>query len=71
MIQMYVITENKNIVILNGTQNSFRCRQRNKLQDGSKVDSFKFVSFRSMLKKSKKNNQKVYKGFKYETVAKL
>ena len=59
MFQMYVVTDKKNIVILNGTQESFRCRQRNRLQNGSKVPSFKFVSYRSMMKEAKKNKQRV------------
>ncbi len=71
MFQMYVVTDKKNIVILNGTQESFRCRQRNRLQNGSKVPSFKFVSYRSMMKEAKKNKQRVYKGFTYDTIAKL
>jgi len=68
---MYVVTENKNIIILNGSQESFRCRQRNRLQDGSKVSPFKFVSYRTMMKEAKKNKQKIYKGFEYQTVARL
>ena len=68
---MYVVTENKNIIILNGSQESFRCRQRNRLQDGSKISSFKFVSYRTMMKEAKKNKQKIYKGFEYQTVARL
>jgi hypothetical protein len=71
MFQMYVVTDKNNIVILNGTQESFRCRQRCINSDGSKVPSFKFVSYRSMMKEAKKNKQKVYKGFKYDTIAKL
>jgi hypothetical protein len=68
---MYVVTDKNNVVILNGSQESFRCRQRNRLQDGTKIKPFRFVSYRTMMKTAKKNNQKVYKGFKYQTVAKL
>ena len=71
MFQMYVITDKKNIVVLNGSQASFRGRQRNTLQDGSKVPSFKFVSYRLMMKEAKKNKRRVYKGFTYDTIAKL
>ena len=67
MFQMYVVSDKKNIIVLNGNQDSFRCRQRNR----SKVPPFKFVSYRTMMKEAKKNNQKVYKGFEYQTIAKL
>ena len=68
---MYVVTNERNIIVLNGNQDSFRCRQRNRLQDDTKVEPFRFVSYRSMMKEAKKNNQKVYKGFEYQTIAKL
>ena len=68
---MYVVTDKKNIIILNGTQESFRCRQRNRSKDGSKVTSFKFVSYRTMMKEAKKNKQKIYKGLEYRGVARL
>jgi len=66
MIQMYVKTENNNVVILNGIRDSFRCRQRNKDTD----DKFKFVSFKKMLKERKINNR-VYGPYPFETVARL
>ena len=46
MIQMYVNTPGNNVVILNGVRDSFRCRQRNK----DKIDTFRFVSYKKMLK---------------------
>ena len=71
MIQMYVVTKGGNIVILNGTQDSFRCRQRNRLQDGTRVEPFKFVSYRSMLKENRKNKKNIYKGLEYAAVSRL
>ena len=47
---MYVLTDKKNILILNGDRESFRCRQRNKNMDGKKVKPFRFVSYKSMIK---------------------
>ena len=71
MYQMYILTDNKKIVILNGKRESFRCRQRNKYINDDDVKPFRFVSYRSMMKEARKNKQKVYKGFKYDTIAKL
>jgi len=56
MIQMYVRTPNNNVVILNGLRDSFRCRQRNK----DKEDTFRFVSYKMMLKERKRLNNRVY-----------
>ena len=71
MYQMYVLTDKKNILILNGNRESFRCRQRNKNMDGKKVKSFRFISYKSMIKESLKNNKKVYGEFTYNTLCKL
>ena len=71
MYQMYVLTDNKNIVILNGERESFSCRQRNKYINGEKVKSFRFVSYKSMIKESKKTNRKVYGSLVYNTISKL
>ena len=56
MIQMYVTTSNNNIVILNGVRDSFRCRQRNEY----KKDTFKFISYKKMLRERKKKNSRVF-----------
>lgn len=66
MIQMYVKTPN-NIVILNGYRNSFRCRQRNK----DKKDTFRFVSYRMMLKERQKLDNHVYGPIPFDTLARL
>ena len=67
MIQMYVNTPNNNVVILNGIRDSFRCRQRNK----DKVDTFRFVSYKKMLKERKKKNNRVYGPMPFYTISKL
>ncbi len=67
MIQMYVNTPNNNVVILNGIRDSFRCRQRNK----DKVDTFKFISYKKMLKERKKKNNRVYGPMPFYTISKL
>ena len=67
MIQMYVNTPGNNVVILNGERDSFRCRQRNK----DKVDTFRFVSYKKMLKEKKKTNSRVYGPMPFYTISKL
>jgi len=54
MYQMYVLTNKKNILILNGERESFRCRQRNKNMNGEKVKPLIFVSYKTMLMESLK-----------------
>ena len=54
MYQMYVLTNKKNILILNGERESFRCRQRNKNMNGEKVKLLRFVSYKTMLMESLK-----------------
>ena len=67
MLQMYVTTQNNNIVILNGIRDSFRCRQRNK----DKKDTFKFISYKKMLRERKKKNSRVFGPMPFNTVSKL
>ena len=64
---MYVNTPNNNVVILNGIRDSFRCRQRNK----DKIDTFRFVSYKKMLKERKKKNNRVYGPMPFYTISKL
>lgn len=64
---MYVNTPNNNIIILNGEQSSFRCRQRNK----DKKDIFKFISYKKMLREKKKKNSRVYGPLPFYTISKL
>ena len=67
MIQMYVNTQNNNVVILNGERDSFRCRQRNK----DKKNILKFISYKRMLKEKKKKNNRVYGPMRFYTISKL
>ncbi len=71
MVFLYVKNINNNIVGLNGTRESFRCRQRNRNSDGKKVEPFKFVSYKGMLKEKKKWGKKVYLNLDYNTISKL
>ena len=50
MMARYVWNANNNIVALYGTRDSFRCRQRNRDSEGLKVGSFKFISYKEMLR---------------------
>ena len=67
MIQMYVKTPNNNVVILNGLRDSFRCRQRNK----DKNKTFRFVSYKMMLKEKKRLDNRVYGPISFDTLARL
>jgi hypothetical protein len=59
-MKVIVHSENhKNIIILNGTRESFRCRQRNKLQDGTKIESLGFISYKAMINETKSGNKKI------------
>ena len=67
MIQMYVITNNNNVVILNGERDSFRCRQRNK----DKKDILRFISYKKMMREKNKNNSRVHGSYHFYTISKL
>jgi len=67
----YVWNVNNNIVALYGTRDSFRCRQRNRGPEGLKVGSFKFISYKEMLRERKKSHRKFYDGIRFDTMAKL
>lgn len=69
----YVRSNNsKKVMVLTGTRQSFRCRQRNKYMNGKKVTPLKFISFKEMQRELKKGNAKKMNGiFTYDTVAKL
>ena len=61
----------KNIIILNGTRDSFRCRQRNKLQDGTKIESLGFISYKAMINETKKGNKKVIGPLTFDSRARM
>ena len=67
MIQMYVNTDNNNVVILNGERDSFRCRQRNK----DKKDILRFISYKKMMREKKKNNSRVHGPYQFYTISKI
>ena len=71
MMARYVWNVNNNIVALYGTRDSFRCRQRNRDSKGLKVGSFKFISYKEMLRERKKSHRKFYDGIHFDTIAKL
>ncbi len=71
MISLYVRNKNNNIVELMGDRQSFRCRQRNRNSDGTKVEPFKFISYKSMLKEKNKWNKNIYENQYYNTISKL
>ena len=67
----YVWNVNNNIVALYGTRDAFRCRQRNRDSEGLKVGSFKFISYKEMLRESKKPHRKLYDEIHFDTMARL
>jgi hypothetical protein len=70
-VTSYVRTDNgKKIIIFNGDRQSFRCRQRNTLND-QKVNSLKFVSFKEMEKESRKFNKKIIGPLKFYTLSRM
>ena len=70
-MEVYVRSnDNNNMVLLNGTRQSFRCRQRNKLQDGTRVSSLRFISYKEMLK-GKKRGKVLVGPLTFNTMAKL
>jgi len=71
MMSLYVKNINNNIVVLYGNRESFRCRQRNRNSDGTKVDPLKFISYKGMLKEKNKWNKKIYYNLNYNTISKL
>ena len=62
---------NKKIIIMNGDRESFRCRQRNKLADGNRVEPLKFISFKEMEKESKKYGKQIIGPMKFNTLSRL
>ncbi len=71
MMPAYVKNINNNIVVLYGDRESFRCRQRNRYSDGTKVEPLKFVSYKCMLKEKQKWNKSIYYNLNYNTISKL
>lgn len=67
-IKSYVLTKNNNVIILNGKRESFRCKQRD---ESDNQESFKFISYKKMLKEAKRKNSRVYGPFTFYSQCKL
>jgi hypothetical protein len=67
-IKSYIITKNKNIIVLEGNRESFRCKQRDKSDNN---ESFKFISYKKMLKEMKRKYSRVYGPFKFDSKSRL
>ena len=67
-IKSYVLTKNNNVIILNGKRESFRCKQRD---ESDNCESFKFISYKKMLKEAKRKNSRVYGPFSFYSQCKL
>ena len=72
MLTLYArSTNNKKIIILTGKRDSFRCRQRSKLSDGTKVSPLKFVSFKEMEKDVKRGHSFSHGPYTFYSMSKL
>jgi len=72
LITSYARSENgKLVIILNGTRQSFRCRQRSIMKDNTKSKPIKFVSFKETQRMIQKNNSKVIGPVDFYTISKL
>ena len=71
-MKVIVHSENhKNIIILNGSRHSFRCRQRSKKSDGSRVESLGFISYKAMINETKRGNKKIIGPLTFESRARM
>ncbi len=64
-------TNGKNIIIFNGDRQSFRCRQRNKNQNGDRVSPLKFVSYKGMQMEAKKWGKNIIGPNRFYTLSRL
>ncbi len=64
-------TNGKNIIIFKGDRDSFRCRQRSKNINGDKVSPLKFVSYKGMIKESKKWGKRIVGPNRFYTLSRL
>ena len=53
-LTLYAKTDSNKYIILKGSRESFRMRQRCRLSDSSRVNPLKFVSYQTMMKQSHK-----------------
>ena len=67
-IKSYIVTKNRNVIVLEGKRDSFRCRQRD---ESDNHESFKFISYKKMCKEFKKKSSKVYGPYTFNSQCKL
>ena len=67
-IKSYILTNNNNVIILNGRRESFRCKQRDESYNNKK---FKFISYKKMLKESKRKFSRVYGPYIFDSKSRL
>ena len=67
-IKSYIVTKNRNVIVLEGGRNSFRCRQRD---ESNNHESFKFISYKKMLKEMKRTNSRIYGPYTFNSQCKL
>jgi len=74
MIASYVRNDNNNIVMLLGSRNSFKCRQR-EYNDGVQLkntkESLRFISFKESQKIIEKKNKVIYGPLIFDTMSRL
>jgi hypothetical protein len=74
MIASYVRNDNNNVVMLLGSRNSFKCRQREYKNDIPLKDtkeSLRFISFKESQKIIHKNNKIIYGPLIFDTLSRL
>jgi len=75
MIATYVRNDNNNVVMLLGSRNSFKCRQREYNNDRELIkntkESLRFISFKESQKIIEKKNKIIYGPLIFESMSKL
>ena len=75
MIASYVRNDNNNVVMLLGSRNSFKCRQREYNNDRELIkntkESLRFISFKESQKIIHKKNKIIYGPLIFESMSRL
>jgi hypothetical protein len=75
MIATYVRNDNNNVVMLLGSRNSFKCRQREYNNDRELIkntkESLRFISFKESQKIIHKKNKIIYGPLIFESMSRL
>ena len=75
MIASYVRNDNNNVVMLLGSRDSFKCRQREYNSDGEPIkdtkESLRFISFKDSQKIINKKNKIIYGPLVFDTLSRL